>query len=126
MADQVYRRGSPCRYRDSPGRIGGAAPERACTEIGDIHSTALIGGLQKLFRHAIDEDLLQGLPVRCDPFTTLDWRPSQDRGHARRSQELAMLLTVSRSVASTLEMRPLLDTVFGALVDMMQPVQHRP
>jgi len=33
----------------------------------------------------------------------------------QRSQELAMLLTVSRSVASTIDMRPLLDAVFDAL-----------
>jgi signal transduction histidine kinase len=38
------------------------------------------------------------------------------RGQAeQRSQELAMLLGVSHSVASTLDMRPLLDTVFDAL-----------
>ena len=33
----------------------------------------------------------------------------------QRGQELSMLLTVSGSVASTVEMQPLLDTVFDAL-----------
>src|SRR5579864_56963 len=37
----------------------------------------------------------------------------------RRSQELGTLLTVSRSVASTLEMGPLLDTLFDALATVL-------
>ena len=37
----------------------------------------------------------------------------------QRTQELGMLLTVSRSVAATLEMRPLLNTVFDALATVV-------